>query len=143
MRSIAAISETNSVVKGHRPDNTLHPLPSISDFPVSAALLQRKTHCACGGGCPPCERISSYVESRNGPPTNDVDGSYEQEAKIANATPRAQLVPANGGVQMDTMPRSFFESRFGQDFSRVRIHKDARAAELAGMAKAHAYTVGH
>jgi hypothetical protein len=35
------------------------------------------------------------------------------------------------------------EPRFGHDFSRVRVHTDARAAESARAVNARAYTVGH
>jgi hypothetical protein len=35
------------------------------------------------------------------------------------------------------------ESRFGKDFSRVRVHADAQAAKSAQEVNALAYTVGH
>ena len=35
------------------------------------------------------------------------------------------------------------ELRFGHDFSRVRVHTDAKAAESARAVNALAYTVGH
>jgi Domain of unknown function (DUF4157) len=35
------------------------------------------------------------------------------------------------------------EQRFGRDFSHVRVHTDAKAAESAGVVSARAYTVGH
>ena len=38
--------------------------------------------------------------------------------------------------------RDFFAPRFGHDFSGVRIHTDARAAELAGAIQARAFAVG-
>lgn len=38
--------------------------------------------------------------------------------------------------------RAFLESRFGHDFSRVRVHADARAAESARAANALAHKVG-
>jgi hypothetical protein len=38
--------------------------------------------------------------------------------------------------------REFFEPRFGHDFSHVRIHADAGAAELAGAIQARAFTAG-
>jgi hypothetical protein len=38
--------------------------------------------------------------------------------------------------------RAFMESQFGHDFSRVRVHTDARAAESATSIGALAYTVG-
>jgi hypothetical protein len=38
--------------------------------------------------------------------------------------------------------RSFFETRFGRDFSRVRVHADAAAGRSAREVSAAAYTVG-
>lgn len=38
--------------------------------------------------------------------------------------------------------RKFFEPRFGADFSRVRVHTDAQAAESARSLNALAYTLG-
>ena len=47
-----------------------------------------------------------------------------------------------GGQPLPGTVRSFFEPRFGHDFSRVRVHADVNAAELAKGAHALAYTVG-
>jgi hypothetical protein len=46
------------------------------------------------------------------------------------------------GQPLDAAARSFMEPRLGFDFSRVRIHTDARAAESADKIHALAYTVG-
>ena len=46
------------------------------------------------------------------------------------------------GQPLDPGTRSFMEARFGHDFSRVRVHADARAAQSARAIRAHAYTVG-
>jgi len=46
------------------------------------------------------------------------------------------------GQPLDAATRSFFEPRFGHDFSQVRVHTDARAAESARAVNALAYTVG-
>ena len=43
---------------------------------------------------------------------------------------------------MDTAARSFFEPRFGVDFSNVRLHDDAAARRSAEAVSARAYTVG-
>ena len=43
---------------------------------------------------------------------------------------------------LDPATRAFMEPRFGHDFSRVRVHNDARAAESARAVNARAYTVG-
>jgi hypothetical protein len=43
---------------------------------------------------------------------------------------------------LDAKTRSFFEPRFGHDFSRVRVHADSEAAISARAMNATAYTVG-
>lgn len=43
---------------------------------------------------------------------------------------------------LDAATRAFFEPRFGYDFSQVRVHTDAKAAESARAVNALAYTVG-
>jgi len=46
------------------------------------------------------------------------------------------------GQPLDAATRAFMEPRFGHDFSQVRIHTDAKAAESARAVNALAYTVG-
>lgn len=64
----------------------------------------------------------------------------------AQATPDMQsqlsVVRSGGGNPLPESVRCFFEPRFGYDFSQVRIHTDARAAESARAVNAAAYTVG-
>jgi hypothetical protein len=45
------------------------------------------------------------------------------------------------GQPLDPASREFFEPRFGRDFSGVRVHSGARAAESARLVGARAYTV--
>jgi hypothetical protein len=47
-----------------------------------------------------------------------------------------------GGRPLAESERAFFEPRFGYDFSRVRVHTDSKAAELAQAVDARAFTVG-
>ncbi|MGB9177080.1 MAG: DUF4157 domain-containing protein, partial [Methanoregula sp.] len=47
------------------------------------------------------------------------------------------------GRPLDAGMRAFMEPRFGYDFSGVRIHTDAKAAESARAVNALAYTVGN
>lgn len=51
-------------------------------------------------------------------------------------------VLASSGEPLNEETRSFMEPRFGRDFGRVRVHRDARAAESAQAVNALAYTVG-
>jgi hypothetical protein len=47
-----------------------------------------------------------------------------------------------GGQALPGPVRSYFEPRFGYDFSAVRIHNDARANRLTGAVNARAFTLG-
>ena len=46
------------------------------------------------------------------------------------------------GQPLPESARAHFEPRFGRDFSQVRVHTDANAAELAQAVNARAFTVG-
>ena len=48
----------------------------------------------------------------------------------------------SGGRPLPDAERNFFESRFAHDFSQVRVHTDAQAAEAAQSVSALAYTKG-
>jgi hypothetical protein len=48
----------------------------------------------------------------------------------------------SGGRPLDTRSRAHMDARFGHDFSRVRVHTGARAADSARAVGAMAYTVG-
>ena len=58
----------------------------------------------------------------------------ELEAQVQAQRARGQPLP--------TSVRTFFEPRFERDFSQVRVHADAHAAESAQAVQALAYTVG-
>ena len=58
------------------------------------------------------------------------------------APPIVHDVLRSPGQPLDPATRAFFEPRFGHDFSRVRVHTDAKAAESAWAVNALAYTVG-
>jgi hypothetical protein len=47
-----------------------------------------------------------------------------------------------GGQSLNPATRAFMEPRFGHDFSQVRVHTDAKAAESARAVNALAYTLG-
>jgi len=98
-----------------------------------ASLVQRK--CACGGSaglegmCEDCRGKRLQRRSANG-------------ADSATAPPIVHEVLRSPGQPLDQQTRAFFEPRFGHDFSKVRVHTDARAAESARAVNALAYTVG-
>src|SRR5688500_9815868 len=66
-------------------------------------------------------------------------------AQIPAQRPGLQLVRnvlEAPGRPLDSATRAGMESRFGHDFSRVRVHTDLQAAQSARAVNALAYTVG-
>ena len=100
---------------------------------------QLQHNCACGGGCPRCqtEQPGRERESLQTKRVQAVD-----TGQIA-APPIVHEVLRSPGQPLDPATRAFMEPRFGHDFSRVRVHTDAKAAESARAVNALAYTVGH
>lgn len=47
-----------------------------------------------------------------------------------------------GGQPLNESALTFFESRFGNDFSQVRVHTDNKAAKTASLVNARAFTMG-
>jgi hypothetical protein len=73
-----------------------------------------------------------------------------QAKQMGNTTPEvandleSQIQGIRGGGQpLPQSTRAFFEPRFGYDFSQVRVHTDAQAAESARAMNAQAYTIGN
>jgi hypothetical protein len=65
-------------------------------------------------------------------------------AEVGNAggvPPIVHDVLRSPGQPLDVATRAFFEPRLGHDFSRVRVHTDAKAAESASAINALAYTM--
>jgi hypothetical protein len=111
-----------------------------ADVPTLAAprgQLQRK--CACGqhttGGaeCEECKRKNESSVQRRAAGT----------AGGTTVPPIVNEVLQSPGQALDAVTRTYFEPRFGQDFSQVRTHTDTRAGESANAVGARAYTVGN
>jgi hypothetical protein len=105
-----------------------------SFMPAQAGLLQRK--CACGGApgvAGPCEECSNNQLTPQRRAADRVDASVPLIVHEVLRSP---------GLPLDPQTRAFMEPRFGHDFSRVRVHTDARAAESAAAVNSLAYTVG-
>lgn len=96
-------------------------------------VLQRK--CACdgsGGECASCDETKKGTLQRRTANQSEVNG----------VPPIVHEVLRSPGQPLDAGTRAFMEPRFGYDFSGVKIHTDARAAESARALNALAYTSG-
>ena len=88
--------------------------------------------CASGGqSCPACEDEAPVAVSRK------AEGAVAGEAPTSvHSTLRSS------GQPLASSTRAFFEPRFGQDLSQVRVHTDPEAQQSAREVNALAYTVG-
>lgn len=163
------------------------PFRHTSPHPVSRPLLQQKSTCACGGGCPSCRsklpvqtklalsqpgdvyeqeaaRVAEKVMRMPAPtvqrtcasctaggstcPGCEAEESEPVQRKTEGVSEGSSSVSGSfvqslgPGKPLDPSTRAFMEPRFGQDFSDVRLHTDAKAAESAHSVNALAYTVG-
>ncbi len=93
--------------------------------PAPISSVQRK--------CAECEEEDKIQMKGNIIDEVNADRSFEAYAGSLNS----------GGHAMSSGERSFFEPRFGYDFSNVRIHNDSAAAKSAHSINALAYTSGN
>ncbi len=67
--------------------------------------------------------------------------SYPGKSPTTNSTVQAQLASSSSGGQLlPHATRAFMESRFGRDFSSVRVHSDDNAASMNRQLNAKAFT---
>jgi hypothetical protein len=109
---------------------------------ADANRLQRK--CDCGGTCDDCKTQDYKMKDKHGEHAKlQMKGAGPSVTGGFAAPPIVHDVLRSPGQPLDAATRAFMEPRFGHDFSRVRIHTDARAAESATAVGAKAYTVGN
>jgi hypothetical protein len=148
-----------------------HPENTVKSSNINSLILQRKADCACGGGCPTCQekhanlsvshphdaseieadQMADKVMRMKTPEPADVSSTKNSVQRkesggdsISGAPPLVRdVINSSGGRSLDDGTRSFMESRFNYDFSRVKIHDNAPAAKSAGSINALAYTLGN
>jgi len=113
--------------------------------PADAGVaIQRKatggSACACGT-CESCKAGTTATEA-----IDTEARPVHRSAAGGHGTGDADAAVAQGlgssGQVLDGETRTFMESRFGHDFSDVRVHVDGAAGESARALHADAYTVG-
>lgn len=105
------------------------PRQAVQNTPASAkpavaigpAAAPETANCPCGGGCPRCTPPL---------PPGDTDPSVRQ-------------VLQHAGQPLDSFVQQQWESRFGAEFSAVRIHTGPAATSAAASLEASAFTLGH
>jgi hypothetical protein len=106
-----------------------HIMRAPAGFPAASPCS-----CAAGGEmCEECEQKQTGVVSRK---SSSADARPASHAALDH-------VLRSPGQPLDAAARGYFEPRFGQDFSHVRVHTGREAEESAGAINARAYTAGN
>lgn len=92
--------------------------------------IQRK--CSCEEEGIQRKPLASFIQRKEN----------EDRAMASDAVSQQINATRGGGGMMDTPTKSFMESRFGTDFSNVKIHTDHTAVQLNRELNAQAFTVG-
>lgn len=93
-------------------------------------------------------RTRTWIEAAPTPTAENSRKSLALHQRSTSETQRSEAPPIvydalrSPGQLLDPDTRASMESRFGHDFSRVRVHIDAQADESAQAINALAYTVG-
>ena len=104
---------------------------------MSAPQLQRT--CVRGGECPKCQTEQPGQQHERLQTKHIVSSDFGQ----TEVPPIVHEVLRSAGQPLDPASRLFMEPRFGHDFSKLRVHSDAKAAESAQAIAAAAYTIGN
>ena len=114
---------------------------------ASHATPSRQTASGASHQAPSTSHLPPITENQAAPRRLPKAGRSDLESRLSfdekEAPGVVQEVLHSPGEPIEASTRAFFELRFGNDFSRVRVHTDARAAESAQVVKARAYAVGH
>ena len=103
---------------------------------TTLSSVQRK--CACGNRADAGGECAEDRRKREGA----LQRAPATAAPVNDTPPIVDDVLRSSGQPLDEATRAFMEPRFGHDFSRVRVHTDAEAAESARAVNALAYTIG-
>ncbi|CAN7554205.1 eCIS core domain-containing protein [Mesorhizobium sp. LjNodule214] len=101
---------------------------SAGAFGAAPAAIAQRT-------CAACEAEEEKIQRKSAP----CEVGEHIQRKPAEA---AASAVGDGGAPLAPEARTYFEPRFGRDFSDVRVHTHGRAASAANAIHARAYTLG-
>lgn len=122
----------------HQNDRYEQEADRVADQVMRMPAPQTRPACPCGGWCPRCKKD----DTGHNPTNQHANVLQLSDAREASVPPVVQAVLSSSGRPLDPQTQTVMESRFGHDFSHIRLHTDKNAAESARSISARAYTVG-
>jgi hypothetical protein len=112
------------------------PLEHEADRVAEQVMRKPSGQCAtCAAGAEERDEEIAVHRASESSTSGGITVRADAAARVERATRSGEPLPAS--------VRAAMEARFGADFSSVRIHRDAEAAESAGVIGARAYTLGN
>jgi hypothetical protein len=118
-------------------------MPVLSDMVMTVGT--KKDGVNINHECAPCEtkkkeeKEERQLEIRP-KPSLSTESNFKASDEIAN---EINHIHSNIGSSLDASTKGFMESRFGYDFSKVKIHTDETATRTSNSVNALAYTIGN
>jgi hypothetical protein len=99
---------------------------------VAGVPAPRQQGAGAYGGCPACRNTRENLQAKH------IAGTDSGPRVVPHIIYEVQR---SSGQPLAPLTRGFMESRFGYDFSKVRVHTDVRAQNIASGLGARAFTV--
>lgn len=121
---------SEKVMRSETPDREKESV-TVSPYTIRRSFFDKeKTNCS------ECQELKKPLVLRK-----EVNGkNYDGKAAPASVS---KVIHSGSGKSLDIDTREYMENRMGHDFSGVKIHTDAQAAESARAIQALAYTAGN
>lgn len=118
------------------------PGPSLGFTLKPPSLLDKELELKSASEVAPSEDVEKKEEEASGAVMRKAAGGTAADALATSVPAVVDEVVDAPGQPLDPGTRRFMDVRFGHDFSQVRVHTSARAAQSARAVKARAYTAG-
>jgi hypothetical protein len=143
LRTASADTEKTTAGRSSKPQ----PAPDGRLAPPAPALGNQATlrvmrKCDCDAPDCDCDMGDDKKKKETNSPRTALHRAALSPRTPREAPPIVHETLRSPGHMLDPETQAFFEARFGQGLSRVRVHTDTRASESARAVNALAYTVG-
>jgi hypothetical protein len=126
------------------PEGEFAPAPASSPHPKKQEEIQTRSSIQLQPK-PLAQQITPLVQRQEEEDKKKSIQSKRSPGQTPDVTPDIESninAMKGGGQSLSKSTLSFFEPRFGVDFSQVRVHADSRAAQTAQAINAKAFTTG-
>ena len=124
-------------------DRVVDQIMRMTDSHVEETTIQNNSDNKIQRKCSSCQMNKKKKEEEKGLKISRKSVSTNSSNLETSDEVYNQIINTSGGDKLDRSTKDFMESRFGHDFSDVRIHDDSKSQQLARSVNARAFTTGN